>query len=56
MSVRNDGLPFPEIFKNMIRSNLICNFPVKPNDINKAVNIFGSKVSTLKVKTIHNTQ
>jgi hypothetical protein len=49
------GYPSPKDFQNMVRSNLILNFPVTPNDINTAKKN-GPNVTSLKGKTIRNTQ
>jgi hypothetical protein len=50
------GFPSPKDFKKMVRSNLIQNCPVTPNDINTADKIFGPNIASLKGETIRNTQ
>jgi hypothetical protein len=45
------GYPFPKDFKNMVRSNMIQNFPVSEADIANANKIFGP-VATFKGKTV----
>jgi hypothetical protein len=45
------GYPSPADFTNMVRANMIRNFPVTPTDITTSNKIFGPDVASLKVKT-----
>jgi hypothetical protein len=47
--------PSPEDFTNMVRANMIRNFPVTPTDITASEKIFGPDVASLKGKTVRNT-
>jgi hypothetical protein len=40
---------------NMVRSNMIKNFPISPTDITNAHKIFGPDIATLKGKTVRRT-
>ena len=46
------GYPSEVYYKNIIRFNMIINFPVIPDYINNAQKIFGRDVSILKGKTV----
>ena len=46
------GYPSEVYYKNIIRFNMIINFPVTPDYINNAQNIFGRDVSILKGKAV----
>jgi hypothetical protein len=49
------GYPSPKDFMNMVRSNMITNFPVSPIDITNSNKIFGPDIATLKGKTVRRT-
>jgi hypothetical protein len=45
------GYPSPKDFRNMVRSNMIPNYPVTHSDVKASNNIFGPDIASLKVKT-----
>jgi hypothetical protein len=49
------GYPSPRDFKNMVRSYMIKNCNVTPNDINNAYTRFGDAIDTLRGKTVRIT-
>jgi hypothetical protein len=49
------GYPSPRDFKNMVRSNMIKNCNVTPNDIDNDYKLFGDDIATLRGKTVRIT-
>ena len=46
------GFPPERDFENMVRSNMIVNFPVTFSDVKKAKLLFGADIISLKGKSV----
>ena len=46
------GLPSEREFENMVRSNMIVNYPVTFSDIKNSKLIFGPDITSLKGKSV----
>ena len=49
------GNPPPRDYINMVRSGIICNCPVTPEEVNNANTMFGPDIASLKGKTTGKT-
>ena len=46
------GFPLERYFDNMVRSNMIVNFPVTFSDVKNAKLVFGPDITSLKGKSV----